>query len=129
MFIELMPLIERRAITVTVVALSGGYIRVNVVPIALAEDNKVNDKIGYSNKDKIAQVPESAIHALTTPLSLTGTPGEIDAQMAQQLKAYVDSHVALQQSVEPIKSQIELWSKAGRHEYRRNQQGRRNRGW
>ena len=103
MFIELMPLIERRAITVTVAALSGGRIRVNVVPIALAEDNKINEKIGYSNKDKIAQVPESATHALTTPLSLTGTPDEIDAQMAQQLKAYVDSHVALQQSVDRAK--------------------------
>ena len=106
MFIELMPLIGRRAITVTVASLSGGRIRVNVVPIALAEDNKINEKIGYSNKDKIAQVPESATHALTTPLSLTGTPDEIDAQMAQQLKAYVDSHVALQQSVDRAKQEI-----------------------
>lgn len=65
MFIELMPLIGRRAITITVSPLPEGRIRVNVVPMALAEDSKVNDKIGYSNKDKIAQIPESAIHALT----------------------------------------------------------------
>jgi hypothetical protein len=32
MFIELMPLIESRALTITVAALSGGQIRVNVVP-------------------------------------------------------------------------------------------------
>ncbi len=106
MFSELMPLIERRAITITVAALNEGRIRVNVVPMALAEDSKVNDRIGYSTKDKIAQVPESAIHALTTPLSLTGAPDEIDAQMAQQLKAYVDSHVALQKSVERAKQEI-----------------------
>jgi PRTRC genetic system protein E len=106
MFIELMPLIESRPLTITVAALSEGRIRVNVVPQALAKDSKVNDKIGYANKDKIAQIPESAIHALTTPLSLTGTPDEIDAGLAQQLKAFVDSHVALQQSVEEAKQQI-----------------------
>jgi PRTRC genetic system protein E len=81
MFIELMTLIEKRAITITVAALGDGRIRVNVVPMALTGDTKVN-KVGYANKDKIALVPESAIHALTTPLSLTGVPAEIDAQMA-----------------------------------------------
>lgn len=106
MFIELMPLIGRRAITITVSALPEGHIRVNVVPTALAEDSKVNDKITYSNKDKIAQIPESAIHALTTPLSLTGTPSEIDSELAQQLKAFVDSHVALLQSVDRARQEI-----------------------
>jgi hypothetical protein len=67
MFIELMPLIEKRPITITVAALKDGHVRVNVVPAALAEDRKVNEKIGYSNKDKITKIPESAIHALTTP--------------------------------------------------------------
>jgi PRTRC genetic system protein E len=106
MFSELMPLIENRPLTITVAALSEGRIRVNVVPQALAKDSKVNEKIGYANKDKIAQVPESAIHALTTPLSLTGTPEEIDAELAQQLKAFVDSHQALQQSVDEAKQKI-----------------------
>lgn len=106
MFIELMPLIGRRAITITVAALNEGRIRVNVVPTALAEDRKVNEKIGYSNKDKIAQIPESAVHALTTPLSLTGAPDEIDAQLAEQLKAFVDSHVALQRSVDRARQEI-----------------------
>jgi PRTRC genetic system protein E len=66
----------------------------------------LNEKIGYAHKDKIAQIPESAIHALTTPLSLTGTAEEIDAQLAQQLKAFVQSHQALQQSVDEAKQQI-----------------------
>jgi PRTRC genetic system protein E len=106
MFSELMPLIERRTITITVAALDQGHIRVNVVPAALAEDSKVNEKIGYSNKAKIAQIPESAIHALTTPLSLTGSPDEIDAQLADQLKAFVNSHLALQQSVDRARGEI-----------------------
>jgi PRTRC genetic system protein E len=106
MFIELMPLIENRPLTITVSALSEGRIRVNVVPQALAQDNRVNEKIGYANKDKIAQIPEPAIHALTTPLSLTGKPEEIDAELAKQLKAFVDSHLELQQSVDQAKQQI-----------------------
>lgn len=106
MFIELMPLIESRSLTITVSALSERRIRVNVVPQALAKDNKVNEKIGYAHKDKIAQIPESAIHALTTPLSLTGTAEEIDAELAQQLKVFVQSHQALQQSVDGAKQQI-----------------------
>jgi hypothetical protein len=40
MFIELMPLIERRTITITVAALKQGRIRLNVVPTALAEDSE-----------------------------------------------------------------------------------------
>jgi len=40
MFIELMPLIQRRAITITVAAVPEGRIRVNVVPTALTEDGK-----------------------------------------------------------------------------------------
>jgi PRTRC genetic system protein E len=106
MFIELMPLIESRSLTITVSALSEGRIRVNVVPQALAKDSKVNEKIGYAHKDKIAQIPETAIHALTTPLSLTGTAEELDAELAQQLKDFVNSHLALQQSVDEAKQQI-----------------------
>jgi PRTRC genetic system protein E len=106
MFIELMPLIEKRAITITVAPLKEGRIRVNVVPTALAEDGKTNEDIGYSNKQKIARIPEFAVHALTTPLSLTGTADEIDVQLAEQLKAFVDSHVALQQSVDRAKQEI-----------------------
>ena len=112
MFIELMPLIERRAITITVAALNQGHIRVNVVPAVVTEDSKLNEKIGYSSKDKIAQIPDSAIHALTTPLSLTGTPDEIDAQLADQLKAFVDSHRALQQSVDLARQEIAAAVKA-----------------
>ena len=107
MLTELMPLIEQRPITITVAVLNGSrQIRVNIVPKTLDKDSQVNDKIGYSNKEKIAKVPESAIKALTTPLSLTGTPEEIDAELAQALREFAESHVQLQKTVDEAKEQI-----------------------
>jgi PRTRC genetic system protein E len=107
MFTELMPLIEQRPVTITVAVLSGSRrLRVNVVPKSLGKDSQVNDKLGYSNKDKIAKVPEEAIKALTTPLSLTGTPEEIDAELAQALKEFAECHVQLQKTVDQAKEQI-----------------------
>jgi PRTRC genetic system protein E len=96
MFRELMPLIESRPLSITVAVLTGDLIRVNVVPQQLDKGCKVNDKIGYSNKEKIAKIPESAIYALTTPLSLTGTPEEIDESLPQALTHFAESHVRLQ---------------------------------
>jgi PRTRC genetic system protein E len=106
MFRELMPLIENRPLSITVAALSGGRIRVNVVPQVLEKDSKINDKVGYSNKDKIAKVPESAMHALTTPLSLTGTPEEIDQSLAEALTQFVESHGRLQHTLDEAREQI-----------------------
>ena len=107
MFTELMPLIEQRPVTITVAVLGGtNLIRVNVVPKILEKDDQVNDKVGYSNKDKIAKIPDAAIKALTTPLSLTGTPEEIDAELAQALREFAESHVHLQKTVDQAKEQI-----------------------
>ncbi len=106
MFTELMPLIASRPLTITVASFGEGQIRVNVIPQAVETDHKANDKIAYSNKDKISEIPKSAIHALTTPLSLTGTPEEIDAQLAQQLQTFVDCHVTLQECVDQAKQEI-----------------------
>jgi PRTRC genetic system protein E len=107
MFAELMPLIEQRPLTITVAVLRGSrQIRVNVVPQTLEKDGKVNDKIGYSSKDRIAKVPDEAINALTTPLSLTGTAEEIDAELAQALREFAESHVQLQKTVDQAKEQI-----------------------
>ncbi len=107
MFTELMPLIEHRPVTITVAVLAGSHrIRVNVVPKSLEKDSQINDKIGYSNKDKIAKVPDEAIKALTTPLSLTGTAEEIDAELVQALREFAESHVQLQKTVDQAKEQI-----------------------
>lgn len=106
MFRELMPLIKSRPLSITVAALTGGLIRVNVVPQMLEKDSKVNDKGGYSYKDKIAKIPESAINALTTPLSLTGTPEEIDQSLAGTLTQFVESHGRLQHTLDEAREQI-----------------------
>jgi PRTRC genetic system protein E len=107
MFKELLPLIENRALTITVSALGENQlIRVNVIPQALETDRQVNKKIGFTNKDKVAEVPEVAIKALTTPLSLTGTAEEIDAELAQTLTNFVECHLGLQKTFDQAKEQI-----------------------
>jgi PRTRC genetic system protein E len=106
MFKKLHPLIQNRALTITVAAIGDGKVRVNVVPQALESDSKANEKIGYSHKDKIAKIPESAIAALTTPLSLVGTPEEIDAELPMALAQFAESHVQLQKTIEDAKEQI-----------------------
>jgi PRTRC genetic system protein E len=106
MFRELMPLLEKRSLSITVSALSDGRIRVNVVPQRLDLDGKINEKIGYGNKDKIAPVPQSAIEALTTPLSLTGTAEEIDASLSHALTQFTQSHVQLHNTLELASQEI-----------------------
>jgi len=106
MFQELMPLIEHRPLSITVAALSGGRIRVNVVPHIRPEDSKTNEQIKYSTKSEVASVPEEAIKALTTPISITGTAEEIDAKFPAILCEYVESHVQLQETLDRASSEI-----------------------
>ena len=95
MFKELQPLLANRALTITVAALSGEQIRVNVIPHSRPEDAKVNEQIKYSHKDEVAAIPEAAVNALTTPISLTGTAEEIDAKLSDVLLQFVESHTQL----------------------------------
>jgi PRTRC genetic system protein E len=106
MFTELKQLIAHRPLTITVVFLTDGRIRVNVVPQALPKDAEVNGKIKFSHKGEVAEVPESALKALATPLSLTGTPEELDAELPQALTQYSEAHVQLQQTLDQAKTQI-----------------------
>ena len=96
MFKELQPLLAKRSLTITVAALNGEEIRVNVIPHSRPEDTKVNEQIKYSHKDEVAAIPEAAVKALTTPISLTGKPEEIDAKLSDVLLQFVESHTGLQ---------------------------------
>lgn len=98
MFRELMPLIQYRTLTLTVAAIDDKKIRVNVIPGKTEKDKAANKEIGHSHSKEVAPIPESAITALTTPLSLTGTPDEIDAQLAKTLAEFTALHVGLQNS-------------------------------
>jgi len=95
-FTELMPVIQDRPLTITVAAVAAGKIKVCVVPQSQDKDGKVNSKIGHQAEKEVKKVPESAIKALTTPLALTGTPEELDAGLAEQLKTYAAAHEQLQ---------------------------------
>ncbi len=71
MFFELMPMLKERTVLITV-ALIDGKLKVNVIP---------------------TKAKDSEDHALTTPLSYTGSPEELDAELGKHLASYVDSHV------------------------------------
>jgi len=106
MFAELYALLTQRSLTITIAALSEGQIRVNVIPHSRPEDTKINEQITYSHKDEVARIPEAAVKALTTPISLSGTAEEIDLRLASVLLEFVESHAQLQGSFDRASSEI-----------------------
>src|SRR5580700_1759846 len=71
MFVELMPLLAGRTVLITVAKVDDKTLRVNVIPaLAKADDNP----------------------ALSTPLTHTGTPEELDAELGKHLAGYVQTH-------------------------------------
>jgi hypothetical protein len=83
MFTELRKLFTKRSLTITVAVLDDEQIRVNVVPHARLADSKVNEQIKYSNKSEVASVPEEAIKALTTPISIRELPKRLTRSSRQ----------------------------------------------
>ena len=96
MFEELMPLLTQRVLVVTLSRVSDEQICVNVIPKPLKSD----------------QQDDGA--ALTTPLSLTGTPKELDEQLPRQLVEFVEAHLALSSTLKSAKEQMEAAAKAAR---------------
>jgi PRTRC genetic system protein E len=72
-FEELMPLLTRRVLVVTLSRVSREEICVNVIPKPQKSDQQDDDA------------------ALTTPLSSAGAPKELDEQLSRQLVEFVDS--------------------------------------
>ena len=97
MFKELVPILRNRAVLMTATALDDDQIRVNVVP------KKVKD----GDHD-----------ALTTPLSVTGTADELDAQLAATLVGYVASHLQMKNALEKAKSEMDAATKTAQAEAR-----------
>lgn len=106
MFTELMPLIKNRPLTITVAVEGDSRLRLNIVPKPLEKDKGANSKIGSIHSKEVAPIPSEAIHALTTPLSITGTPEEVDAGLAEALTKYAASHQTLQQSFDSAAANI-----------------------
>jgi PRTRC genetic system protein E len=104
MFQELMPVIKDRPLTITVASVAGGKVRVCVVPQSLEKDDKINEKAKH--RSDVEKVPDSSIKALTTPLALTGTPEELDQELAGKLLSYAASHEQLQHGLAQAKEEI-----------------------
>ena len=75
MFTELMPLLRKRRLLLTVSLVEADTIRATVVP-QKASDTEDN--------------------ALTTPLAITGTAEELDRDLPQQLVEFAGAHLQLQ---------------------------------
>jgi len=97
MFKELVPILRSRAVLMTATALDDDQIRVNVVPKKTKDGD--ND-------------------ALTTPLSVTGTAEELDAQLGPTLIGYVASHLQMKNALEKAKADMDAATKAAQAEAR-----------
>jgi PRTRC genetic system protein E len=104
MFSELMPLVNHRPLTITVAPLSGGRIRVCVIPQTVESDEHVNDQA--ASQKEIKKIPDSAIKALRTPLCLEGTAAELDSGMPDQLTKFTEAHVALHHGLQRAMTEI-----------------------
>lgn len=93
MFKELAPLLQDRSVTILVNPLEGETLRVIVMP------KRLNDN-------------ESA--ALSTPVSISGTPAEIDEQLPSTLTQFVGAHLDLKNTLEIAKEEMAQAAKAAR---------------
>ena len=100
MFVELMPLLKQRRLLITVARIDE-RLKVNVIPV---------------------KAEEGEDEALTTPLSYTGSPEELDKELGQHLATYVDSHLALGSTLAEAKAEIDAAAKAARQKAKTAQQ-------
>lgn len=97
MFKELSPVLRHRAVLMTITFTEDDQIRVNVVPKKLKDDE---------NK------------ALTTPLTVTGTAEELDAELGPTLVNFVSAHLQLKNTLKQAKEEMDAAAKAAQAEAR-----------
>lgn len=93
MFKELAPLLRQRPVVLLLNPLEGDSLRVLVMP------KKLNDT-------------EDA--ALATPVSVTGTPEELDEQLPGALTQFVGAHLELKSTLEIAKEEMAAAAKAAK---------------
>jgi PRTRC genetic system protein E len=98
MFAELIPLLRKRRLLLTVSLVEGETIRVTVVP---------------------QKVSETEDDALRTPLAITGTAEELDRELPRQLVEFTGAHLELQSTLATAKAEIDAAAKAAREEARK----------
>jgi len=97
-FVELMPLLAGRTVMVTVTRVDDRTLRVNVIPTKTSESENA---------------------ALTTPLSYTGTPEELDRELGKQVAGYVEAHQQLGSTLAQVKAEMDAAAKAAQEEAKR----------
>jgi PRTRC genetic system protein E len=103
-FVELMPLLAGRTVLITVAKVDDKTLRVNVIPTqAKADDNP----------------------ALTTPLTYTGPPEELDAELGKHLAGYVQTHQQTASTLAEAKATLEAAAKAAQEEAKRKAEERK----
>ena len=100
MFVELMPLLKERTLLITVARVDE-RVKVNVIP---------------------AKLKEGEDHALTIPLSFTGSAEELDSELGRHLAGYVDSHLKLGSTLAEAKAEMDAAAKAARQKVKATQQ-------
>ncbi len=103
MFLELMPLLAGRTVLITVAKVDDKTLRVNVIPHAKAEENA----------------------ALSTPLTYTGSPEELDAELGKHLAGYVQTHQQTASTLAEAKATMEAAAKAVQEEAKRKAEERK----
>jgi len=103
-FVELMPLLAGRTVLITVAKIDDKTIRVNVIPaLAKADENP----------------------ALTTPLTYTGPPEELDAGLGKHLAGYVQTHEQTAGTLAEAEATMEAAAKAAQEEAKRKAEERK----
>lgn len=97
MFQQLVPLLRQRSVLLTVTLVEDDQVRVNVMPKKIAEGENT---------------------ALTTPMSFTGTAGELDEQLPAAISSFVASHLELKNTLEKAREEIAAAAKAAQEEAR-----------
>ncbi len=100
LFAQLAPLLAHRAVLITVSKLDGGELQVNICP---------------------RQLKEGENSALTIPLCLTGTAGDLDSELVAQVSSFVASHVGLNSNLAALEKEVAEAEKAAREDARKKQ--------
>ena len=98
MFTEVMPLLQKRRLLLSISPADGERIRVTLIP---------------------QKVTETEDNAITTPLAITGTAEELDRELPVQLAEFVATHIQLQSTLATAKAEMEAAAKAAREEARK----------
>jgi PRTRC genetic system protein E len=102
-FVELMPLLAGRTVLITVAKVDDKTLRVNVIPHGKADENP----------------------ALTTPLTYTGPPEELDAELGKHLASYVQTHQQAASTLAEAKATLEAAAKVAQEEAKRKAEERK----